>query len=141
VIRRPQKSSNEYLVIAVLNRLPHELCIDNITEVKLPNGDRAVVDMEKLSGYCLNPQHPRGRNKARVFAAIGIREEDARELRTALLTAAREGYAELLGETPYGARYIVDFALDRAGNNVVVRSAWIVDAGTETPRLITCYVL
>lgn len=115
--------------------------IDNIAEVKLPNGDRAVVDIEKLSGYCLNPQHPGGRNKARVFAAIGIRAEDAGELRTALLTAAREGDAEILGETPYGVRYIVDFALERPGKSVVVRSAWIVNSETETPRLTTCYVL
>jgi hypothetical protein len=47
--------------------------------MKLPNGDRAIVDLEKLRAYCLNPQHPRGRHKARVFASFGIREADAKE--------------------------------------------------------------
>ena len=26
--------------------------------MKLPNGERAVVDIVKLSDYCLNPDHP-----------------------------------------------------------------------------------
>ncbi len=29
--------------------------------MKLPNADRAVVEIEKLRDYCLNPVHPRGR--------------------------------------------------------------------------------
>lgn len=37
--------------------------------MKLPNGDRAVVDIVKLTDYCLSTTHPRGRHKARVFAA------------------------------------------------------------------------
>jgi hypothetical protein len=38
----------------------------------LPNGERAIVDVENLLGYCLNPHHKRGRTKARVFAPVGI---------------------------------------------------------------------
>jgi hypothetical protein len=56
--------------------------------MKLPNGVRAIVDIRKLEGYCLDPQHPHGRNKARVFASVGIRRADAEELRIALLAAA-----------------------------------------------------
>jgi hypothetical protein len=61
--------------------------------MKLPNSERAVVEIEKLRSYCLNPHHPRGRNKARVFASVGIREGDARELMTVLLQAVREAEA------------------------------------------------
>ena len=44
----------------------------------LPNGDRAVVDIAKLTDYCLNPQHEDGKHKARVFAsALGLGREDA----------------------------------------------------------------
>ncbi len=44
--------------------------------MKLPNSDRAVVDIAKLRDYCLNPAHPRGRHKARVFAAaLGLTAE------------------------------------------------------------------
>lgn len=62
--------------------------------MKLPNGDHAIVEIRKLLEYCLNSQHPRGRNKARVFASIGIREADAEELRAALLAAARDAHLD-----------------------------------------------
>jgi hypothetical protein len=39
--------------------------------MKLPNGDRAVVD--KLRDYCLNPHHPHGRNKARLSRGARVR--------------------------------------------------------------------
>lgn len=35
--------------------------------MKLPNAERAVVDVRKLRNYCLNAEHPRGQHKARVF--------------------------------------------------------------------------
>ena len=31
---------------------------------RLPNAERAVVDVEKLRSYCLNLGHPRGQHKA-----------------------------------------------------------------------------
>lgn len=35
----------------------------------MPNADRAVVELRKLTGYCLSFAHPRGRHKAQVFAS------------------------------------------------------------------------
>ena len=55
----------------------------------LPNREQAVVDLAKLSDYCLNPDHPRGRHKARVFAsALGLTLADAESLRATLLSVA-----------------------------------------------------
>jgi hypothetical protein len=109
--------------------------------MKLPNGERAIVDIRKLQEYCLNAQHPRGRNKARVFASVGIRQADADVLRTALVVAACNGEARLRVANPYGQRYIVDFDLVRQARTVKVRSTWIVRIGEDLPRLTTCYVL
>jgi uncharacterized protein DUF6883 len=39
-------------------------------EMKLPGSENAVADIAKLRDYCLNPSHPRGRHKARNFAAL-----------------------------------------------------------------------
>ena len=50
--------------------------------MKLPNADRAVIDAAKLRGYCLNADHPRGKQKARVFsrrATSGSKEESMSE--------------------------------------------------------------
>ena len=109
--------------------------------MRLPNGERAIVDIRKLREYCLNSQHPRGRNKARVFAAVGIRDSDAEELREALGAAARDGEATYGTVNPYGQRYVVDFDFVRLGRTVRIRSTWIVRTGEELPRLTSCYVL
>ena len=108
--------------------------------MKLPNGARAIVEIRKLREYCLNPQHPRDRSEARVFAAVGIREADAEELRTTLVAAASDGEAVPGAANPYGQRYIVDFNMARRGRAVRIRSTWIVRAGEDLPRL-TCCVL
>ena len=81
--------------------------------MKLPNGERAIVDHRQLEEYCLNTHHPRGRNKARVFASVGIRQADAEVLREAILDAARHADARPGVANPYGQRYIVDFDLVR----------------------------
>ena len=57
--------------------------------MRMPNPGSAVVDVEKLRDYCLNPSHPRGRHKARVFlATLGLTADHAEELRDSLLAAA-----------------------------------------------------
>jgi len=109
--------------------------------MKLPNGELAILDIQKLREYCLNPQHPRGRNKARVFASAGIRQADAEELRSALFAAAIHAEARLGIANLYGQRYIVDFDFLRVGRSVRIRSTWIVRIGEELPRLTSCYVL
>ena len=92
--------------------------------MKLPGGDNAIVEIAKLRDYCLDPQHPRGRHKARVFAAtLGLAQIDAEFLRESLLLAAREADA-LVGESDeYGDRFTVDFELNRGNQRAVVRSA------------------
>ena len=100
----------------------------------------AIVDRRKLQEYCLNTDHPRGRNKARVFASFGIRQADAEILREALLGAARDADARPGIANPYGQRYMVDFDLVRQARTVRVRSTWIVRIGEDLPRLTSCYV-
>jgi len=83
------------------------------SEMKLPHGERAIVDRYKLEEYCLNPRHPRGRNKARVFASVGIGPADAEVLQEALLAAE----AVRGGPSAYGERYMIDFDLVRLARN------------------------
>jgi hypothetical protein len=110
--------------------------------MKLPGSDNAIVDIAKLRDYCLDPQHPRGRHKARVFAAtLGLAQTDVEFLREALLRAARETDA-LAGESDeYGDRFTMDFELNRGNRRAVVRSAWIALRGEAAPRLTSCFVL
>jgi hypothetical protein len=100
------------------------------------------VDIVKLREYCLNPLHPRGRHKARVFAsALKLHQGDAEFLRARLLEAALAGDAGLGEADEYGQRYSVDFECAHGNRRTLVRSAWIVLNAADFPRLLTCYVL
>ena len=110
--------------------------------MRLPNGARALVDVRKLRDYCLNPDSPRGRHKARVFAAaLGFTAADAARLRAKLLEVARTGEAKLGELDVYGQRYTVDFDMVSALGTATIRSGWIVIHGRKEPRLTTCYVM
>ena len=110
--------------------------------MKLPQGDRAVVDIARLTDYCLNPDHLRGRHKARVFArALGLTTDNAELLRDALLEAARNEEATATVQDTYGQRYVVNFTMNGPAGQASVRSSWIVRTGEDFPRLSSCYVL
>lgn len=110
--------------------------------MKMPNGEQAVVVPEKLLRYALDPTSEFGRHKARVFArALGISQENAELLRTALLGAALTGEAITTRSDQFGQRYQIDFQLSTPAGAATVRSAWIIETGSPIPRLITCYVL
>ncbi len=110
--------------------------------MKLPNGDRVTVDIAKLREYSLNPQHPEGKHKARVFAAaLGLTQQDAPWLLAQLVVVAREGECQLGRKTAHGQRYVLDFTVDRQGVRARLRSVWNIRPGEDFPRLVTCYVL
>jgi hypothetical protein len=109
---------------------------------RLPNGERAELDLRKLTDYCLNPDHPRGRHKARVFRdALGITRTEATELRANLLAAARDEIAERMDGDEWGVRWRLDVTIPRQGRRAVVRTIWMTRTGEETPRFLTCWVL
>lgn len=108
----------------------------------LPNCKRAVVDIRKLRDYCLNPLHDEGKHKARLFAAaLGMTARDAQELRKILLVAVLDNEAALGRHDQYGQRYIVDFELEWHNRRAIVRSAWIIEDGSTSPKLTSCYPL
>lgn len=108
----------------------------------VPNAEFAVVDIRKLRNYCLDPTHPEGKHKARLFeAALGMTAEDAEELRDILLEIVKTHDARLGRRDNYGQRYIVDFVLEWRGRRAMIRSGWIIEHNSNTPRLTTCYPL
>ena len=109
---------------------------------RLPNGGRARVDIRKLREYFLNPAHPRGRHKARVFReALGLTQGDAPELRSSILKAATMETAQELGRDVWGQRLRVDFAISRQNRRAVIRTIGIVESHEDYPRFVTCWVL
>jgi hypothetical protein len=106
--------------------------------MKLPNGDRAQVDVRrKLIGYCLNKLHRTGRHKARVFeSTLGITAENASLLAEALRLAARDSQAKVKDQSVDGTKYEIESLVTGPRGRALVRSGWIVETGSQIPRLI-----
>lgn len=109
-------------------------------EMRVPDAENAVVEIRKLRDYCLSSTHEHGRHKARLFAAaFDMTLDDAQEFRNVLLEAVKTHDAQLGRRDVYGQRYIVDFWLEWRGKQATVRSAWIIEHGSDSPRLTSCY--
>jgi hypothetical protein len=109
--------------------------------MKLPGGDRAIVDIAKLRDYCLNPSHPRGKHKARVFLSVlGLTAADASVLREHLLQSALTEDVTEASSHSFGRRFWMQTDIVHRENRAVLRSAWMIRAAENFPRLITCFV-
>ena len=109
--------------------------------MKLPHADQATIDIAKLRDYSLNPLHPEGKHKARVFAAtMGFSVADAERLQGLILTSISTEEAIVGPADEHGERYAVDFASQGLRGKVTIRTAWIIDRGEILPRLVSCYV-
>jgi hypothetical protein len=109
--------------------------------MQLPNSHKAVVEIGKLRDYSLNPNHPVGKHKARVFrAALGITLTEAEWLRERALEAALSDDAKRQSPSVFGDKYVIDSVLEFRGLSATVRFCWIIEFGTDFPRLTSCYV-
>lgn len=108
---------------------------------KLPGGERAIVDAEKVVGYLLNPDHRVGRHKARVFAsALGLALTDADALIAALKAAAMFEEAAHGDIDAFGQRYVIEFEMTHGVKVATIRSSWIIRRGEDFPRFVTAMV-
>lgn len=107
----------------------------------IPHAENAVVDIRKLRDYCLNLDHDEGKHKARVFSSIGITTDDAEELRQIILKVVKTHQVRLGRRDEFGQRYTLDFTLEWQDRSATIRSGWIIEEGSDVPRLTTCYAL
>ena len=110
--------------------------------MRITDFGQVTIDVRKLENYCLNPSHPRGRHKARVFQnALGLGRGDAAWLRDRLLGDAPAAEATLRSRDRFGAQLQADVRVARQNRSAVVRTIWIVQEGRRDVRLVTCWVL
>lgn len=108
--------------------------------MKLPNGENADIPMQKLIGYCLNPEHSSGKHKARVFASVlGITAENAERLRYLIQRAAIEGEVVQQDTTPFGQQFKVDWTVPNT-EEIELRTIWEITLTNPNPRLISAFL-
>ncbi|NER02520.1 MAG: hypothetical protein F6K17_07715 [Okeania sp. SIO3C4] len=110
--------------------------------MKIPNPKLARVDIRKLRDYCLNLEHSEGKHKARLFESIlAMTANDAEALRNILLEVVNNYDAQPGRIDGYGQRYTLDFVLEWNNKSATIRSGWIIEHGSDIPKLTTCYPL
>jgi len=108
--------------------------------MKLPNPHKAVVEIEKLSDYSLNLNHRVGGHKAKVFkAALNLTMQEADWLRERALEIAVTDDAVPGSASVFGHKYVIDALITHKGKTALVRFSWIIEFGTDFPRLTSCY--
>jgi hypothetical protein len=99
------------------------------------------IPLDKLYEYCLNPEHPRGSDKAFLFEqALGINLKNADVLYSLLLKAVEETEAQLVRSDKYGEYFRIDYELDSVNGKETLRSTWMVAKGSQRARLISCFI-
>lgn len=110
--------------------------------MKLPNGDRAVVPIEKLRDYALNPAHAaRGDKAAGFWRALRLRQSNALALQALIRDSAARDDAVRFGFNAYGELFTIDATITWRGRSAVVRTGWIVRHEEDFPRLVTAFVV
>jgi hypothetical protein len=103
-----------------------------------PDFENPKFDDRKLTEYALNPDHPVGKNKARVIeSATGLGRADAANVKQQILDQVGQGDPIPGKVDQHGSRYNKDVTLTGPNGSIVVRTAWIVDANTGETRLVT----
>jgi len=103
-----------------------------------PDFANVEVDSGKISAYAMNPDHPVGGNKYRVINGVtGLDTRDAARIEQQIRDGVLSGTPIKGKVDQYGQRWAVDVPLTGPRGTITVRTAWILDVGSTTPRLVT----
>jgi hypothetical protein len=100
-----------------------------------------AIDPRKLTDYALDPEHPIGCHKARVFEPLGFTRHNYKSLLEQIESAALAAEAHLGWSDARGAHYSVDLEITGpAGQQAIIRTGWLVRPNSDEARLTTLYV-
>lgn len=106
----------------------------------IPNADQAVVPIEKITEYLLNPLHPVGGPKARWLFALGYRLESPEELADGLLGIVQKSDDFTVQSDVFGVKYGVRGSLIApSARTARVLTVWMIENGTLFPRLVSAF--
>ncbi|MGE0545202.1 MAG: DUF6883 domain-containing protein [Dehalococcoidia bacterium] len=108
--------------------------------MKLPNCERATVAREKITEYLLSTTHRHGGQKAVFFLRYGFSRDSWADFAVELRRHACIYDVAKVNTTEYGTPYRIEGPINVPnGRRPLVRTVWMIDAGTDAPRLISAY--
>lgn len=108
--------------------------------MRLPNAEDAQVDPKKLQQYLLSETHPIGRWKAVYFRRLGFNASNMALLKEGLIGIAKTGDLTTTVTARHGTKYVVDGNLATpSGDQIQLRTVWIIEKGQDRPRFVTAY--
>jgi hypothetical protein len=100
------------------------------------SANRDLPSRENWSLYAKKPLIAAGKHR------LSARHGCTKTFAGALISHARLCHVTKLSESRFGTKYQIDGPLPCPdGRSPTIRSVWIVDAGTDFPRLITAHPL
>jgi hypothetical protein len=117
---------------------------DNNAEVsdvamRVPNRDKAIIDVRKVREYLLSSTHPVGRFKAKYFSGLGYDADVWTTLEAHLRESLESEKVEAI-EGEFGATFVVRSVVTSPSGTISrLTTVWIVLNGEENPRFVTAY--
>lgn len=107
-------------------------------------GDQAFVKRSRVRDYLLNPDHPDGRHKARMWERVfGVRRVHSEDLRVALQRMGTEGRVMNVRDAPSGRPATTwTTVCDYTGPNRhtgLVRAQWFIRVPGTAPSLTSAW--
>lgn len=110
--------------------------------MKLEPFNNPIIPDDKLLDYCLNPSHPDGKHKARVFkSALNIDQTNFEVLKIAIIRKIKNVDVNLLEQNDFGSLYYADLSITNENLSAMVRTCWIIKIDENFPRLTSCFVI
>lgn len=109
----------------------------------MPNLEKAVIPPKKIIGYSLNPEHPTGKDKARVLMkALGFTKDDAGYFSDKLLQGLPDGEIVKSSESEHGKKWTVYIKVQGKNERIEqVKTGWIYRAMDDFPSLTTAFLV
>jgi hypothetical protein len=105
--------------------------------------DEVIIDPRKLTDYALDPDNPKGKDKAVMFQRhLGFEKDNYQILLDQIYNLVLDADAIPQNEDQFGMRYRIDLQIQgiEAEQIEIVRTGWLVPPNSKQARLTTLYI-
>ncbi len=105
--------------------------------------DEILIDTRKLTDYALDPDNPKGKDKAFMFQKhLGYTKENYQPLLDQIYAQALNAEAIPQNTDQYGTRYQIDIEIQGIESEQIeiVRTGWLIAPNSKQARLATIYI-